>query len=217
VNLPGVPLAVAFVIFFIAIGFEEPASGIRKRPPCSYPPSLLAKKILCLAYVPAPFDKKELLKFLGLHAMSMIKVLKRYYRTKLWILLSPEHARSGCRVDLLLLNVLTLTVRMVEVKSARVLRDVFKIQAALEFPCSGADEVAVSNGETEELLRQSFIEETLAKKKKVEETLAKDPEGAARTYTPHPDACYTCANMRCPFLKDRSAGSSEIFHLGKHL
>jgi hypothetical protein len=136
--------------------------------------------------------------------MTMVRVLRRYYRTKLWILLSPEHTGNGCRIDLLLLNLVTGIVRLVEVKSSKVIRDVFKIQAALCFPHSGADEAAVSNGDKEELLTRSFIGETLAKKKIVEGMLAKHPRRAARTFTRHQDACYTCANMDCPYLQGGS-------------
>jgi hypothetical protein len=102
-----------------------------------------------------------------------------------------------------------LIVRLVEVKSSKRVREVFKIQAALMFPYSGADEVAVSNGETEELLTPHFVEQTLAKKEVVEELLAKDPLGAARTYTPHPDACYTCGNTACPYPCDREAPTGK--------
>lgn len=175
----------------------------------SCPPSLLAKIILCLAYVHAPFDKRELLKFLGFHAMTMVKVLKGYYRTKRWILLSPEHAGNGCRIDLLLLHLLTGIVRLVEVKTSKRIREVHKIQAALCFPYSGADEAAVSNGEIEELLSPSFIDHTLTKKKIVEEILAKDPLRAARTFTPHPDSCYTCRNMSCPYLRNRETEAGK--------
>jgi hypothetical protein len=203
-NLPVLPqFAVASIGLIFAMGMEKPVSGIPKRLTHSYPPSLLAKKLLCLAYLPRPFDKEQLLKFLGLHAMNMLRVLKHYYRSRLWVLLSLEHAVNGCRIDLLLLNLVTGIIRLVEVKTSKLMREVFRIQAALCFPYSGADEAAVSNGETEELLTQSFIHEILAKKKIVEEILTEDPQRAARTYTPDPDACYTCGNMNCPYLQDR--------------
>ena len=141
--------------------------------------------------------------------MAMVRVLNGYYKTKMWLLLSPEHTRNGCRIDLLLLNLLTLIVRLVEVKSSKLIREVFKIQAALCFPYSGADEVAVSNGETEELLTPDFVEQTLAKKNVVEELLANDPVKAARTYTRHPDACYTCDNATCAYLRDRAASTGR--------
>ena len=44
------------------------------------PPSLLAKKILCLAYVPAPFDEEFRFRFRALHSMSAIRVIARHLR-----------------------------------------------------------------------------------------------------------------------------------------
>jgi len=100
-------------------------------------------------------------------------------------------------------------LRLVEVKTAKRIREVFKIQAALYFPLSGADEAAVSNGVAEELLTLAFIERTQTQAKVTSQLLSTDPLGALKTYTPHEDACYTCGNKTCPFLQDRGGSPTK--------
>jgi hypothetical protein len=158
--------------------------------------------MLCLAYVAGLFRDEERLRFLGFHARAALKVIKSYLKRG-WILVAVEHSGNGFRIDLLFRHPALGIVRLVEVKTAKRIREVFKVQAALYFPLSGADEAAVSNGETEELLTVSFIERTLAQAKKTLQLLTCDPLGAAKTYTPHEDACYTCGNETCPFLQCR--------------
>lgn len=168
-------------------------------------PSKLAKKMLCPAYYPAPFNEGERLKFLGKHAMAALRVITRYTGMG-YVLISVERAGNGWRIDLLFLRIVpSPRIRLVEVKSSRAIRLVHKIQAALYHPVSGADEVAVSNGERDELLSLDFIQQTLVQAETTRQFLTSDPALAARTYTPHPDACYTCGNASCPFLRDLAA------------
>lgn len=167
-----------------------------------FSPSKLAKLILCLAYVAGPFSDEERLKFLGFHARATLKVIGSYLKRG-WILDAVERTGNGFRIDLLFRHPTSGIVRLVEVKTAKKIREVFKIQAALYFSLSGAGETAVSNGVTEELLTLAFIERTLTQAKKTLQLLNCNPLVAARTFTPHPDACYTCGNKTCPFLQDR--------------
>lgn len=95
-------------------------------------------------------------------------------------------------------------IRLVEVKSSKQVREVYKIQAALYHSSSTADEIAVSNREMDELLTPDYIQRKLKQAELTQQLLARDPSGAAKTYTPHPDACYTCGNTTCPCLRDRA-------------
>jgi len=165
-------------------------------------PSQLAKLILCLAYVAGPFNEGERLRFLGFHARAALNVIKSYLK-KGWILVAVEHSGNGFRIDLLFRHPTSGIVRLVEVKTAKRIREVFKIQAALYFSLSGADEAVVSNGVIEEVLTPAFIERTLAQAKNTLQVLTSNPLVAARTFTPHEDACYTCAAKTCSFLQGR--------------
>jgi len=177
-------------------------------------PSLLAKKILCPAYVPAPFNKDELLKLQGLHARAALNVIARHMKLG-YKLLGVEVAGNGFRIDLLFKLLPSGKIRLVEVKSSKQIREVYKIQAALYHPSSAADEIAVSNRERDELLTSDYIHEILRRAEMTRRLLATNPSIAARTHTPHPDACYTCCNTSCLYLRDRRADmtSKRYAHL----
>jgi hypothetical protein len=165
---------------------------------------LLAKKILCLAYIPAQFNKDELLKLQGLHSTAALKVIARHMKMG-FNLIGVEIAGNGFRIDLMFKLLPAGRIRLVEVKSSKQMREVYKIQAALYHPASKADEITVSNRETDELLTSDYVGQILKQAELTRNSLAADPLRAEKTYTPHPDACYTCANGACPYLRDRWA------------
>lgn len=170
-------------------------------------PSLLSKKILCPAYRPAPFDKNQIQKFLGFHATTAVSVIarhiKRGYRLK-----DIEKRLRGVRIDLVF-ETPTGRTRIVEVKSAKEIREVHKIQAALYRKYLG-DEVVVSNRNQDVILDPGFICQANSEADDVREFLARDPKKAAVTYRPHKDACYTCGNTACPFLGIQNDGRPGV-------
>ena len=162
------------------------------------PPSLLARKVLCTAYVSAPFNERERLRFHGLHAMTVVRVIARHlkmgYRLK-----TVERGGNGYRIDLLFEAIYSGKTRLAEVKASKRIREVHRIQAAL-YPHASADEIVVSNRETDEVLSSKFIQEIQRRAELTRQSLMDDPAHAATTYTPHLDCCYTCANSSCRFL-----------------
>lgn len=164
-------------------------------------PSLLSKKILCPAYRPSPFDKNQINKFLGFHATTAVSVIARHIK-KGYTLKDIEKRFRGLRIDLVF-ETPTGRTRIVEVKSSREIREVHKIQAALYGKHFG-DEVVVSNRNQDVILDPGFIYATNNEAYEVREFLATDPKKAAVTYRPHKDACYTCGNTACPFLRIRN-------------
>jgi hypothetical protein len=167
----------------------------------SYPPSLLAKKILCLAYAPGQFNKDELLKLQGLHARAALAVIARHMKMG-FNLLGVEIAGNGFRIDLMFKLLPSGRLRLVEVKSSKQVREVYKIQAALYHQTSRADEITVSNREIDEMLTSDYVHAILKQAELTKQSLLSDPLGAARAFTPHRDACYTCGNGSCPYLGD---------------
>ena len=170
------------------------------------PPSLLARKILCIGYVPAPFEDEQRFRFQALHAMAVVRVIARHLRTG-YELKDIERGGRGYRVDLLFEQTSSGRTRLVEVKSAREIREVHRLQASL-YPHSRADEVCVSNRERDEILTPDFVEQTLQRAEVTRRLLLEEPEAAATKYTPHPDCCYTCANFACPFLASMKTGEN---------
>jgi len=110
------------------------------------------------------------------------------------------------RIDLVF-ETPTGRTRIVEVKSAKEIREVHKIQAALYRKDLG-DEVVVSNRSQDVVLDPGFIYQISVEAEDVREFLAKDPKKAAVTYRPHKDACYTCGNTACPFLGMQNASGA---------
>src|SRR5438093_11652123 len=84
-------------------------------------PSLLSRKMICPAYLPAPFDSESRLKFQGLHAMAVITVIRRHLLAG-FILRSIERAGRGFRLDLLF-DGPDGRSRLVEVKSFKTIRE----------------------------------------------------------------------------------------------
>jgi len=184
------------------------------QPTIKIPPSLLAKKILCVAYVPAPFEPSGRIKFQGLHALAVIRVIRRHLRLG-YRLRTVERTGNGFRVDLLFEAITSRRTRMVEVKSSKQIREVHRIQAALYLAHTKADEVVVSNGQADQVLSPSFIRGILQRAEVTKKFLTEEPKRAATTYTPHADACYTCENKACPFLlRTGAVPSAGMSHTG---
>lgn len=160
------------------------------------PPSLLARKILCPAYVSAPFNSRDAFKFQGMHASAALRVIARHLKMG-FKLGAIEKGGAGFRIDLIF-EKSDAGRRLVEVKSSKKIREVHKIQAAL-YPRDKFDELVVSNRHEDLILDPEFIYNAKWRGEKTRELLAKDPKKAAVSYVPHEDVCYTCANESCPF------------------
>jgi hypothetical protein len=169
------------------------------------PPSLLARKLLCTAYVSAPFNQADRLKFQGLHAMTTIRVIARHLQLG-YRLMEVERGGNGYRIDLLFEEISTGRKRLDEVKSSKTIREIHWIQAALYATLhlhTVVDEIAVSNREKDEILSPEFIENVHRRAELTRKFLADNSKEAAVRYTPHGDVCYTCANHQCPFLSNK--------------
>jgi len=165
-------------------------------------PSLLARKILCPAYVPAPFGQDNRVKFLGFHAMAIVKVISRHLKLG-YALKGVEQSGPGYRIDLLFESPSGIR-RLAEVKSAKKIREIHRLQAALYHHHNLSNEIVVSNGDTDEVLDPEFIFETRRRAEITRKVLTDTPEMAAQIYVPNGDTCYACGNSRCPFQSPRS-------------
>jgi len=164
-----------------------------------FSPSLLARKILCVAYVSAPLSDEACFRLRALHSMALVTVIGRYLKSG-YRLLAVERGGNGYRTDLLFEAILSAKKRLVEVKSSQKIREVHKIQAALYAHKITADEIAVSNRDSDEILTTEFIQEIRERAELTRLFLTNESVRAAATYTPHPDVCYICANSACRFL-----------------
>lgn len=165
-------------------------------------PSVLCRKIVCPAYLAAPFDPESRLRFLGLHAMAMLQVIKRHIQQG-FRLLSVEKYVNGSRIDLEFQKP-NGGVRLNEVKSKRELGEVDKIQAAL-YSNGSHDEVVLSNSQRDVMLSPEYIEEVRQRAEATRTLLLDHADIAARSYKPSHDICRHCANHDCPFLPGRMA------------
>jgi hypothetical protein len=175
-------------------------------------PSLLARKILCMGYVPAPFREADRLKFQGLHAMATIRVIARHLQLG-YRLMEVERGGGGYRIDLLFESISTGRRRLNEVKSSKTIREVHRIQAALYAALAvhmNIDEIAVSNKEIDEILSSDFIEEVERRAQFTRQLLITDPVTATSTYTAHEDCCYICENRSCPFLQTQPQSKPQL-------
>jgi hypothetical protein len=163
-------------------------------------PSLLARKVLCSAYVASPFTPEDRFRFQGLHAIAAIRVIARHLKVG-YRLRCVELCGKGYRIDLLFEADSSGRTRIVEVKSSKRICEVHRIQAAL-YDHPMADEIVVSNRESDETLSARFIQDTRRRAEITRQLLASDPEHAASKYTPHSDVCRICANSACPFLSN---------------
>jgi len=176
------------------------------------PPSLLARKILCIGYVPSPFRDFDRLKFQGLHATATIRVIARHLQQG-YRLMKVERGGNGYRIDLIFESISTGRKRLNEVKSSKTIREVHRIQAALyaALPVHmNIDEIAVSNKESDEILSPDFIDEVQRRAQFIRQLLIIDPVTAATTYTPHEDCCYICGSRSCPFLPTQLQSKPQL-------
>src|SRR5438309_2387665 len=93
------------------------------------PPSVLAKKVLCLGYTPRTFEGSNRLLFQGLHALATLRTIARHLRRG-YTLKDVERRSYGGRLDLLFEDPHG-RLRLSEVKSSKRIREVHKIQASL--------------------------------------------------------------------------------------
>ena len=163
----------------------------------SLPPSLLSKKIICPAYVAAPFDSKDRFRFQALHAFVILKVVRRHLKLG-YKLLALEQRQNGARIDISF-ETPQGKRRMNEVKSARNLNEAHFNQAALYWSPRW-DEVAVSNGEKDVILTEDQIRTIQHQAEITRELLINCPDLAASTFTPNKATCNICVNDRCPHL-----------------
>lgn len=167
------------------------------------PPSQLAYKILCSAFLARPFDPSSRLRLVGLHALATVSVIRRHL-TRGFRLTSVERTGRGFRIDLLFESP-TGKTRLVEVKSAKIIRPIHTIQASLYWrPNSGIDEIVVSNRETDQVLSTKYILEIADKAQTVLQLLRNDPAKAATTFAPNLE-CRFCSNTSCPWFPLASA------------
>ncbi len=164
--------------------------------PSRLTPSLLARKILCAAYGPAPLDRNDWIKLRGFHAAAMIKVISRHLQTG-YELIDLEKRGPGYRIDLLF-RAPSGRTRIAEVKSGQTIREVHKLQGAL-YPQDEGSEIVVSTGKIDEILSPEFIQEALERAETTRKLIMTDPQAAMSKYTPHPDVCPHCSTTRCPF------------------
>lgn len=164
-------------------------------------PSRLARLILCPAYIAAPFDEENRLKFQGLHAIAVLRVIARHIRQG-FRLQSLEKRGNGFRVDLEFLGA-DGRLRVSEVKSARELSEVHRIQAALYCQDGNYDEVVLSNRAMDVLLPREYIEEVRRQAEATKQLLKNNPEQAAISFRPNACVCRICANYSCPFLPEK--------------
>jgi hypothetical protein len=162
-------------------------------------PSVLARLVLCPAYVSSPMTVEQRLSFQGMHALVVVKVIARHLRMG-YRLKSVEQIGNGYRTDLIFEERLTQKTRLSEVKSSRQIREVHKIQAALYDEHVKTDEIVVSSSESDDILEPDFIQEVQRQAERTRQLLVYYPELAAKRYTPHEDCCYVCSNESCPFL-----------------
>jgi len=161
-------------------------------------PSSLARLIICPAYIGAPFDEENRLKFQGLHAIAVLRVIARHIKQG-FLLKSVERRGRGLRIDLEFQKP-DGKIRVHEVKSARELTQVHKIQAALYWDGDGNHEIVLSNGSTDIVLPQEYLEEVHRQAETTRAFLRDRPNDAAVAFRPDPCVCRYCGNASCPFL-----------------
>jgi hypothetical protein len=161
-------------------------------------PSLLARKILCPAYLPSSMNNTDRLCFQGFHSRALMKVIKRHLRLGFILKGVEERNENGFRNDLTFESP-EGRIRIIEVKSAKQLTELHRLQAALYWTHS-SDEVILSNGQEDIALPQDYIDAVHRRARVVCQLLTEHPQIAASSFCPRQDLCRICANGRCPFL-----------------
>jgi len=168
-------------------------------------PSNLSRLIICPAYIAAPFDEENRLKFQGLHALAMLRVIARHLKQG-FQLKSVERSENRVRIDLEFQSP-DGRDRLHEVKSARELTDVHKIQAALYWNGDGNHEVVLSNGSKDIVLPREYLEKVHREAEATTAFLRDFPDEATIAFRPNPTVCRYCANDQCTFLVGRLAAT----------
>jgi hypothetical protein len=161
-------------------------------------PSTLARLILCPAYVGAPFDPESHLRLQGLHAITVLRVIARHLKQG-FLLKSVERRGRGLRIDLEFRKP-DGKIRIHEVKSARELTEVHRIQAALYWDGDQNNEIVLSNGSTDIILPQEYLEKIRREAEATRAFLRDRPNEAAVAFRPDPCVCRYCGNAGCPFF-----------------
>jgi hypothetical protein len=162
-------------------------------------PSRLARLIVCPAYVPSAFNAQDRFRFQALHAITVLRVIARHIKQG-FLLKSLERRGRGFRIDLEFQKP-DGKIRVHEVKSARELTQVHKIQAALYWDGDGNHEIVLSNGSTDIVLPQEYLEKVHRQAETTRAFLRDRPNEAAVAFRPDPCICRYCGNDRCPFLQ----------------
>jgi hypothetical protein len=160
-------------------------------------PSSLSRKMICPAFVPAPFDPASRIRFQAFHAMAMLRVIKRHLLLGFTLKAIEARNRNGFRNDLSFEDPRG-KLRVVEVKSAKQLAEVHAIQAALYW--APECEVAVSNGTEDRILSEEYVRAVQKQAQMTCQLLTEHPDVAGSTFNPVPEVCRICANKHCPFL-----------------
>jgi hypothetical protein len=139
----------------------------------------------------------------------MIRVIARHLRLG-YRLVDIERRGKGYVIDLVFEAISSRRRRLNEVKSSETIREVHLLQAALYHQYVETDEIVVSNGERDEVLRPDFIREVQRRAELTRQLLVCDPENAATRYTAHEDCCYVCENRSCPFLPTQTRSKPQL-------
>ncbi len=157
----------------------------------------MSKKLLCTAFVAAPFDPENAIRFHQLHAVAAMRTISRHLRAG-FKLDSVEKPGRGCRTDLVFTKP-DVGIRLAEVKSSNKIREIHKLQAAL-YENERYDQIVVSNKHEDIILSPEYVMEVRARAHRVREFLARHPDKAAVAYTPNSEICRFCINESCPFI-----------------
>jgi hypothetical protein len=158
-------------------------------------PSLLSKKMVCPAYLPSTMSDKDRFHLMGIHALTVLKVIARHLAEG-YILECIEAKVYNGRIDLIFRNGVDGKKRRVEVKSAKKIHLYAKYQASIYW--NGRDELVVSNSAADIVLSRQFIEEAIKLAKETDAFISEHPEEATKTYRPHNGVCRICGNHECP-------------------
>jgi hypothetical protein len=164
-------------------------------------PSLLSKKMTCPAFTPSPMSKHDWFHLMGIHALTVLKVITRHLAAG-YILERIEAKVNNGRVDLIFGNTIVGRKRRVEVKSAKEIRLYAKYQASLYW--NGKDELVISNSTADIILSSEFMENAIELAEETQAFIAERPEEAAKTFRPHEEVCRICSTC-CPFLPSRES------------
>jgi len=129
----------------------------------------------------------------------MLRVIGRHLKQG-FQLKSVERSENRVRIDLEFQSP-DGRDRLHEVKSARELTDVHKVQAALYWDGDGSHEIVLSNGSIDIVLPQEYLEKVHQQAEATTTFLRDSPDEASVTFRPDSCVCRYCGNDRCPFLQ----------------